>query len=1043
MKGLIRYALEHRTVVYFVAILLLIGGGVSFFALPQLEDPVFTVKTAVITTKYPGASPQEVELEVTDLLESAIQEMTQVKNIYSISRAGESSIKVTIKPQYWADRLPQVWDELRKKIRDASPKLPPGAESPKIGDDFGFVYGFVMGLTGDGFTYKELERYAKAIKKELSLVEGVSRVGLWGVQNKVVYVDISEKQLAELKLTSETVHQTLEKQNMVVDAGFVDQGGLRFRIAPTGEFTNPVEIGELILRAGSEDVISNVMNDILEGDSLAEIAKQMEKESGNLIRVKDVARVRTGYQDPPLTMMRFNGYEALGIQIAGADDANIVEVGKRLDEAIEKISAHLPIGIEMHRIAWQSELVSESINGFFLNLLEATLIVLVVLMIPSGLRMGLIIGSNLILTILGTFIFMSLMGISLQRMSLGALIIALGMMVDNSIVVTDAAAVYLRQKKPRVEAAFLAASQNAFPLFAATVIAIFAFFPIFASTEDAGEYCRSLFLVVALSLGLSWLIALFIAPLQCVDFLPEPKLGKGDEFQRPFYQKFRKLISRLIKYRFLTLAGMLLLLIASILGFTGVRQMFFPDSTRPQMMIDFWTGAGTQIQEVSKDVSLLEEKILQSPRVANVSTFIGAGPPRFYLPVDPEKNYANYAQLIVNFASYQDIQPFIEAIEPWAVENLPQAMVRFRSYSVGPGNAWKFEARISGPGEANLAQLRSLGSEVRQIAMKSPYGQDWRTDMMNPVLKVVPEYDQKRGRWSSVTRLDLAEGTKRAYDGIKVGLYREGDDLLPIIFRNKAQERAEMLTNIETIQIKPDFSTSTVPLSQVVKSVITGWENPYIVRWNRRRAVTVQGAPLPGITFPQLYGSVIEQIDKVELPPGYSIYWDGEQASSKDAKKSLLPGIVPAAILVLFFLVLTFNAFRPVLIILFTLPFAMIGITAGLLIFNMPFGFMALLGGMSLAGMMNKNIVVLLDACALNRKEGMSPFHAIIEAAISRARPVLLAAGTTILGVIPLLQDVFWQSMAVTIMAGLAFGSLLTLIAVPVLYAIFYKVKAE
>ncbi len=1041
MKGLIQYALEHKMVVYFVTILLFIGGAVSFFTLPQLEDPNFTVRTAVILTRYPGASPKEVELEVTNKIETAVQQMTQVKNIYSISRPGESYVKVNIQPQYWSNRLPQVWDELRKKINDVRPTLPLGVEAPRIGDDFGFVYGFVLGITGDGFSYKELEKYAKAVKKELSLVDGVSRVELWGVQNKVVYLDISEKQLAELNFTAETIQQTLQKQNMVVNAGFVEEGGLRFRIAPTGEFTNPEEIGELILRPASQDVTSNVMQDVRQGDTLADVVREMEKESTNVIRIKDVATVRTAYLEPSITMMRYNGHPSVGIQVAGSEDANIVDVGDRLEQAIAAITEHIPIGLEMHKIAWQSDLVSESINGFFLNLLEAVIIVLIVLIIPSGLRMGLIIGSNLVLTILGTFIFMSLMGLDLQRMSLGALIIALGMMVDNSIVVADGMAVYMRQKKGRMEAALLAAQQNAFPLLAATVIAIMTFYPIFASKEDAGEYCRSLFLVVAISLGLSWFIALFITPLQCVDFLPDPKAEKGDEFQSPFYRKFRVVVSKLIKFRYATVVVLALLLIGSVYGFNFVRQMFFPDSTRPQMMIDYWTAAGTDISQVAKDVTKLESVVLADQRTVGASTFIGAGPPRFYLPVEPEKNYPNYAQLIVNFDSYKEINSFIEEMEPWARENMPEAMVRFRKYSVGPGNAWKFEARISGPGDADLAELRSLGSEVRKIAMRSPYGEDWRTDMMNPVLKVVPEYDQKRGRWSGVNRLDLADATKRAYEGIRLGLYREGDDLYPIVLRNIERERRQVLTNFETIQIRPTLSTRTIPLSQVVSSVETDWEDPYIIRWNRRRAVTVQGAPLHGITFPQLYKSVYKEIEEVKMPPGYKIDWEGEASSSKDAQKSLIPGIIPAVVIILFLLVLVFNAVRPLFIILLTIPFAMIGITAGLLVFDMPFGFMALLGGMSLAGMMNKNIVVLLDASVLNRKEGMTPFQAIVEAAVSRARPVFLAAGTTILGVIPLLQDVFWQSMAVTIMAGLAFGSLLTLIAVPVFYAIFYRVR--
>lgn len=1043
MKALIKYAIEHRTVIYFVTLLLFVGGVVSFFFLPQLEDPVFTVKTATIITKYPGASPKEVELEVTDRLEMAIQKMSEVKNIYSISRPSESYIKVNIKEEYWANRLPQVWDELRKQVNDVIPKLPPGVEKPQVIDDFGFVYGFVIALTGDGYTYKELERYAKIIKKELSLVQGVARVDLWGVQEKIIYLDISEKQLSELNLTSETIHQTLEKQNMVVDAGFVDEGINRFRIAPTGEFSSPEEIGELILRPGSDDVISNLLISSRQGQTVGEIAEEIERESANVIRVKDVARVRTAYRQPPVTMMRFDGSQAIGIQIAGTDDSNIVDVGERLYETLLNITDHLPIGVELHKVAWQSDLVDEAVSGFFINLFEAVLIVLVVLMVPSGFRMGMIIGNNLILTILGTFIFMAMWDLDLQRMSLGALIIALGMMVDNSIVVADAMAVRLRQGMGRKEAAIESAKQNAFPLLAATLIAILTFYPIFASREDAGEYCRSLFIVVAISLLLSWIIAMMITPSQCIDFLPQPKEGGEKEFDRPLFVFFRKVVRWMVKVRFFALSFLAILLIASIFGFGFVRQMFFPDSTRPQLMIDYWAPAGTRIEEVAEEVQKLEREVLNNPLAEDVAIFIGAGPPRFYLPVEPERRYQNYAQLIVNFDSYKDVGPFLSDLEPWAFSNMTGAMIRFRKYSVGPSNTWPFEARISGPGEASLAELRSLANEIKTISRSSEYGQDWRTDMMNPVLKVVPEYDQKRGRWAGVNRLDLADALKRAYDGIAIGLYREGDDLYPIVLRNDAMERKEMLSNIETLQIRPSFSTATIPLSQVVRDVETEWEDPFIIRWNRRRAVTVQGAPRKGITFPQLKKSVDEQIDEVRLPPGYMIEWQGEEYSANKAKKSLIPGIIPAAIGILFLLVLVFNATRPVLIILLTIPFAMIGVTAGLLIFDMPFGFMALLGGMSLAGMMNKNIVVLLDACKLNLSSGMTPYQAIVEASVSRARPVLLAAGTTILGVIPLLQDVFWESMAITIMAGLAFGSLLTLIAVPVFYTILYRVKMD
>lgn len=1047
MSGFIRYCLQARYVIYFVTLLLVGGGIISFFQLGQLEDPVFSIKTAVVSTQYPGASPREVELEVTDRLETAIQEMPQLKHLYSISRAGESLITVDIKEQYWSDQLPQIWDELRKKVEDVARNLPPGAEKPRVHDDFGFVYGFLLAVTGDGFTEKELEAYSKTIKKELSLVQGVSRVELWGVQKKVVYLDVSEQQLAELRLTPETVGATLDRQNMVVDSGFIDDAEKRFRIAPTGEFTSPEEIGELILRPLPNDIITNAISAMQEGKgSIEDLSRYLEDESANVIRVRDVAKIRPGYKEPSLRMMRFDGQQAIGIQIAGADDANIVDVGEALYKRLDEIMPYLPVGIEIHKVAWQSDLVDEAVSSFLWSLLLAVIIVLIVLIIPSGLRMGLIIGIDLILTILGTFIVMAILKIPLQRMSLGALIIALGMMVDNSIVVADAVAVRIRQGLDRTKAAFEAARENAFPLFAATIVAVMTFYPIYASKEDAGEYCRTLFIVVATALILSWLIAMGMTPIQCLDLLPrslERKSGGKEEFSSPLFRFLRKCLVVVIRVRFLTLFVLLGLLAAAVIGFGSVRQMFFPDSTRPQLMIDYWADAGTRIENVADEVHKIEEELMKSPYVANVTTFVGSGPPRFYLPVEPERPYSNYAQLIVNLNDYEEVDPLIAKMEPWTEDHILGAMVRFRKYGVGPSNAWKFEARISGPGEADFVTLKEIADEVKKIASASPYGRDWKTDMQNPVLKVVPEFDQKRGRWSNVSRLDLANATKRGYDGRTIGLYREGDDLYPIVLRNIDREREDLLTSLDTLQVKPSESTNTVPLSQVVRGVETKWEDPLIIRWNRRRAVTVQGAPREGVTFQELYEDVIDEINKIKLPPGYEIFWKGEYDSTVSAKASLVPGIIPAVVIILLLLVSVFNSARPVFIILLTIPFAAIGITLGLLVFQIPFGFMALLGSMSLAGMMNKNIVVLLDAAEINLKSGMSRYRAIIEASVSRTRPVLLAAGTTILGVVPLLPDIFWVSMAVTIMAGLAFGSILTLVAVPVFYSILYRVKRE
>ena len=479
-------AIDNKTSTYFFVFLLVVGGIASFLQLGKLEDPELTVKPAMIFTLYPGASPQEVELEVTNRIEQTIQEMPQLDKFYSLSRAGLSIIRVDIKQEFWADRLGQVWDEMRKKIRDLKPLLPPGAATPKVADDFSFVYGFVLAMTGDGYTYAQLEAYAKALKKELSLVKGfgaqnwgVSRVELWGVQPKVVYVDVSEAQLSELGLTAEDVFATLQQQNMVVNAGAVEAQTERLRVEVSGIFAQPEEIGELSIRSSLADTMAN-----LTGEPPPQAGAL--RRAGELVKIKDIATVRRGYLEPPFTMMRFNGQPSIGIQIANAAGANVVETGRVLDKRLAEILPTLPVGIEVHRVAWQSDLVTESINNFMINLAEAVLIVLVVLTVAMGWRMGLIIGSGLVFTILGTFVFMAMFGINLHRVSLGALIIALGMMVDNAIVVADGIWVRLQQKMERKQAAIESATQPSSALLGATIVAVMAFYPIYGNTTDSG-----------------------------------------------------------------------------------------------------------------------------------------------------------------------------------------------------------------------------------------------------------------------------------------------------------------------------------------------------------------------------------------------------------------------------------------------------------------------------------------------------------------------------------------------------------------------------
>ena len=1032
-------AVEKRTVTYFMLFLILAVGGASYFKLGQLEDPDFTVKVALVITQYPGASPKEVELEVTDRIESAIQELPQLRFLTSYSHAGLSIVKVEIKGEYWADRLPQVWDQMRSKVRDIRATLPPGALTPNVIDDFSFVYGFVLAVTGEGFTYAQLEEHVKAIKKELSLVAGVSRVEIWGLQPKVIYLDASEQKLLELGVTTEDFLAALTRQNIVVEAGAVEIGDRRLRIATTGQFERPEDIGELKVRTGLFDKLADITLD------LPDQVSRPSARGADLIALKDIVDVRRGYLEPPITQMRYDGRPAIAISIANVTGGNIVDTGRNLDKALRNITTELPIGIEVHRVAWQSDLVTTAINDFMVNLAEAVLIVIVALTLAMGWRMGLIIGGALILTILGTFIVMAAMKIDLQRVSLGALVIALGMMVDNAIVVADGMVVRLNKGMDRVKAALEAASQPAWPLLGATVIAVMAFYPIYSAKADAGEYAGSLFVVVGVSLLLSWLIAITITPVMCIDLVAAPTDDAGDgadPYSGGLFRAFQGLLHASLRFRWLTLGSLTALLIVSGYGFQFVDRLFFTDATRSQFMIDVWAPEGTRIQDTAAMLEPIEAKLASDDRVAGVSSFIGAGGPRFYLPLDPELPYASYAQLVVNTQNLEVVDGLIADLSPWLEENLPRALVRVRKYTAGPGNTWQFEARFSGPANADPNVLRSLAAAGMEILRASPYAKDVRTDMRQRVAKVVLEYNQVTAAWTAASRNDIARATRFAYDGLPVGLYRERDDLYPIILRHVEAERQRLAGEFELVQVKPVLSVKNIPLSAITKDIKVALEDHTIVRWNRLRAITVQAAR-DGVTFPTFLEQVRADFEAIERPPAYRLEWRGEQFSTVDSQESLMPGAAPTAIIIVVVIVVLFNAIRPALIILLVIPFALIGITAGLLGFNQPFSFMALLGAMSLAGMMIKNSIVLLDEIDINLAAGKSAYQSVVDAAVSRLRPVALAALTTVLGVLPLVQDIFWVAMATTIAAGLAFGALLTMFLVPVMYVVFYRVRAE
>mgnify|MGYP001815939885 CR=1 FL=1 len=1024
--NLTRATLEKRAISYFAAFLLIFGGLGAYLSLGQLEDPEFTVKTAAITVAYPGASAQQVEQEVVDLIETQLQEMVELKHVYSMARPGLAIIKVDIQNQYWSDRIEQVWDKMRSKIRDIEEQLPPGAQKPIIGDDFGFVFGFLIGISADGYSYAELDEYVKIVRKELQVVDNVARVDTWGVQPRRVFLEISETQLSQLGITGNQVRNTLRQQNLVIDAGGTDLQSQRFRMTVTGEFDSPEAIGNLaIAGVGTRDRIQGIGGD-------------------EIIRLRDIATVTVGYQDPATAIMRMDGRPAIALAAAPVAGVNVVTVGRAIDRRMRDITAALPIGIELEKISWQSDIISDSIRDFMVSLAQAVGIVLVILAVTMGLRVGVIIGlSGLVFAILGTMLVMSIMGIDLHRISLGAMIIAMGMMVDNAIVVVDGFVVRMKQGMERNAAAIEAASLPSVPLLGATIVACMAFYPIFASDFDTGEYAGSLFTVVAISLIISWLLSQTLTPLMCVMFLPDAKdEGDKDPYDTALFRGFGGVLESCIRRRRIFMLCMLGLLGVSIWGFGKVEQLYFPDANRTQFMVDYWLEEGARIEKTTAGVAELETELETYEEVALISSFIGAGPPRFYLPVSPESNYPSYAQLIVNTHTLDQVPAVIARLNAWLVDNNSDAIVRVRPYAVGAFDDWKFEARFAGPASADPEVLRDLAEQGLAILRDSDYAAEIRSNWLNPSRELQLRYNENRASFVGVTREDVGGTTRRAVDGNNVGLYRENDELIPIVLRSEQRVRESAAMDLELLQLMRPDSTDTLPLSQVVDGSEFVWEENVIWRWDRKRAITVQAGIRNG-TAPALMTDVRARFEAIPLPRGYTLEWDGEYNSQRESTEALLPGFGPAGIIILFIIVALFNAFRPPMIIILVIPFAVIGITFGLLVTGTPFGFIALLGGMSLIGMMIKNAVVLLDEIDQNLGRGLAKYQAVKQAAVSRLSPVCNAAATTVFGVIPLMSDQFWVGLAVTIMFGLAFGTVLTMLVVPVLYAIFYKVEPD
>ncbi|PAU39574.1 MFS transporter [Vibrio coralliilyticus] len=1010
------YSIKNKVISWLFLVILAVGGYTSFMDLGRLEDPAFTIKDAMIISTYPGATSQEVEEELTYPLEKEIRKLPYIDKITSTSSNGMSQIMVSMEMEYGPDELPQIWDEMRRKIYDLQPSLPSGVNSIQIIDDFGDVYGVMLMLTGDGYDYIELKRYADYLSRELELVDGVGKVTISGDQQEQLFVEVSLERLAALNLDMNTVVGLLSQQNSVQSAGDVMVNGQSLTIRPNGTMSSEQELEDLIIHG---------------------------RDTGNLIRLKDVATVSRGIQDKPSNVLTYNGKPAINLAISFGSGVNVVEVGNAIQAELAELENIKPAGVEINYFYNQSAEVDNSVNDFIISLGQAVAIVIIVLLFAMGLRSGLIIGAVLLLTVFGTFILMKQYDVELHRISLGALIIALGMLVDNAIVVVEGILVGLKKGKTKLQAAVDIVKQTQWPLLGATVIAITAFAPIGLSQDATGEFMGSLFWVLCFSLFLSWITALTLTPFLADLMLKENETNADAEDVDPYkgilFTVFGACLKFALRFRWLTVASMVGLLVVAVIGFGMVKQSFFPPSNTPMFYVDMWMPEGTDIRKTVEETKKVEQYIRAKDNVEFVTTTTGQGLQRFALTYQPEKSYEAYTQLQVRTTDREVMFSLLEELDRELSVQFNQPTFQFKLMEFGPSPASKIEARITGP---DPQTLRSISAKVEDILLADPGARNVRHDWRERTKELVPQFNESKARRLGISKEDVSNTLQMAFGGTPIGLLRDGTHMLPIIARLPEEERVDF-ESLANVKIWSPSLQTYIPVDQVIDGVSLQWQEPLIQRRDRKRTLTVLADHdvLGNETAASLFARIQPKVQAMSLPEGYSISWGGEYESSKDAQEALF-GSLPMGYMLMFIITMfLFNSLRKPLVIWFTVPLSIIGVSIGLLATDMPFSFTAFLGLLSLSGMILKNGIVLLDQINIELESGKDPYQAVFDSAISRVRPVSMAALTTILGMIPLVFDAFFGSMAITIMAGLGFATVLTLIVVPVLFAIFYRIK--
>ena len=1008
------FAMKNRLITMIVILASLVGGWFAYENMGRFEDPEFTIRSAIVITQYPGATPTEVANEVTEPLETAIQQLQEVDEILSTSSAGLSRIEVRIKYRFSPDKasLQGMWTKLRNKVADAQAALPPGTPASIVNDDFGDVYGIYYVLTGEGYSYKELEEYAKKLRTDILSVDGVAKVALSGLQNEAIYVEVSRDRANALGLSINQVYQQLDQQNTVSPAGNVQAGNRRLIVQPTGSIDSVEEIRNLVVSTDTE---------------------------GTIVYLRDIANVSREYQTPIQNELRYNGQPAIGFGISNVTGANVVKMGNAITAKLTEVENQRPVGIELHEFYHQGKITDDAVTNFAVNVIAALVIVLVTLLIFMGIRSAVIIGAVLMLTIAATLATMYLVDIPMHRISLGALIIALGMLVDNAIVVTEGILVGTQQGRKKLDITKEVIDRSIFPLLGGTIVGIIAFAPIGLAPGQTAEYTGHLFWVVMISLLYSWVFAITAVPFLADLLFKEVEATETAQKDGKFLSAYKSFMRGILKARVVAISAAVLLFAISVWGFQFVKPGFFPPSTSPQLVVDYWLPEGTDISQTKADMIEIESKLTEYEAVTDVQTLIGKGALRYMLVYSPESDNSSFGQFLLKVSDYKELDQLIPQVQSYLDANFPDAQAKVWRFQLGPGGGSKIEAEFSGPDPVVLRQLADqakaiMAADGRAISVKD----DWRQQ----VSVIQPEYSSNRGRRLGISRQDLSNAIATNFSGTSVGVYREKDTLIPIIARAPKDERVDA-EGIGQIQIISPVTGAAVPLEQVVDGVDTVWRDSLLKRVDRVWRIKAQSDPISGLLPSDLLASIRPAIEAIELPPGYKLEWGGEYGDSAEANGDLATTLPLGFLAMVLTVVILFNAIRQPLVIWLTVPLALIGVVTGLVMTGTALEFMAILGLLSLSGLLIKNAIVLVDQMDLEIADGKPRFDAVVDSAASRVRPVMMGALTTVLGVIPLFTDAFFKSMAVVLVFGLSFATVLTLVLVPALYAAFFKIKSS